>query len=179
MQRFSALLDEDNLQAINGILTDIKTMTGTLSARQAQFGRIIDRVDTFSDELAATATAIRSVAAKLDKLADEADRTLGAVHTMVDGADRVVQEDVRALVVDLRETTQTLQSLSRNADAFLQENRAPLSAFAGDGLHQFTKFLNDASYLVTSMTRLTERLETEGARFLIGSKQSEFEVERQ
>ena len=44
-------------------------------------------------------------------------------------------------------------------------------------MRQFTKVLNDASFLVTSMTRLTERLETEGARFLIGVKQSEYKVE--
>jgi hypothetical protein len=42
---------------------------------------------------------------------------------------------------------------------------------------QFTSFLTDASILVSSMTRLTERLETEGAGFLLDNNQSEFQVE--
>ena len=178
MERFAELLNEDNQRAISDILANIETVAGTVASRQTQIGRVIDAVDAFSGELAATAASVSAIAAKMDDLTDEATRTLRSVRAMVAGADDVMQEDMRGLLADLRATSQQLQALARNADKILRDNREPLNQFAGDGLNQFTKFLTEASFLVTSMTRLTERLETEGARFLIGVKQSEYQVDR-
>lgn len=176
MQRFSALLNAQNREAIGGILADVKAMTGALGARREQLGRVLDAADALSADLAATGESVRAIAANMDRVTGEADRTLRAVRSMVGGADRVMQEDLRGLLSELRETSRELRSLASNANTFVHENREPLSAFAGDGLTRFTQFLNEANYLVASMTRLTERLETEGARFLIGSKQSEYKV---
>ena len=95
---------------------------------------------------------------------------------MVAGVDQVIRQDVAKLVAELHVTTQKVQLLVLNVDAVVQENREPLNSFTGAGLKQFSNFLTDASFLVTSMTRLTERLETEGARFLLNNQQSEFQV---
>ncbi len=179
MQRFSALLNAENREAIGGILVDAKTLTGALAARENQFGRVLDSIEAVSADFAATAESVRSIVDKMDKTTDEANRTLRSVRSMVDGANSVVRDDVQGLVTELREMNREFRSVASNANAFVKENSEPLTAFAGDGLTQFTKFLNEASYLVSSMTRLTERLETEGARFLIGSKQSEYKVGRQ
>lgn len=178
MERFAQLLNEDNQAAIGATLANIETLTGAFAAREQQIGRIVDSVDSFGAELAAAARSVSSIAAKVDTLTADAHDTLGTVRSMVTGADRVVQEDVRTLVVDLRAATHDLQVLARNANQIVADNRESLNTFASDGLTQMTKFLNEASFLVTSMTRLTDRLESEGAQFLIGAKQSEFRVDK-
>jgi phospholipid/cholesterol/gamma-HCH transport system substrate-binding protein len=178
MERFAELLNEDNQRAFSAILTDVATVTDTFASRQQQIEQIIDAVDDASRELKTTAASIRSIAVKMDGLIDDSQRTLRTVRSMMAGADRVMQDDVRGLIGDLRATTHELQALAHDADEILQENRVPLNTFASDGLSQLTKFLTEASILVTSMTRFTERLETEGARFLIGVKKSEFQVDK-
>lgn len=177
MAKFSELLNEENQRAIGGILADTKILTGTFASRQQQFARILDSVDEFSGELKTITNSANTAAVRIDQLADEASVTLREFRTMATGVDQVVQEDIQNLVAELRVTTEKLQSLASNANGVLQENREPLNIFIGDGLKQFTSFITDASILVSSMTRLTERLETEGAGFLLDNNQSEFQVE--
>jgi phospholipid/cholesterol/gamma-HCH transport system substrate-binding protein len=177
MAKFSELLNEENQRAIGGILADTKILTGTFASRQQQFARILDSVDEFSGELKTITNSANTVAVRIDQLADEASVTLREFRTMAAGVDQVVQEDIQNLVAELRVTTEKLQSLASNANGVLRENREPLNNFVGNGLMQFTSFLTDASILVSSMTRLTERLETEGAGFLLDNNQSEFQVE--
>ncbi len=179
MDRFAELLNEENQRAIGGILADTKILTHTFASRQQQFVRVIDAVETFSGELNTITESARAITVKMDGLTDEAKRTMREVRSMVAGADQVVQQDVRTLVAELQVATQKLQTLAHDADVVLQENRAPLNSFTGEGFKQMTNFLTDASILVSSLTRLTERLETEGARFLLGDNQSEFQVDEQ
>lgn len=179
MGKFSDLLNEDNQRAIGGILADVKQLTSTFASRQQQFARIIDAVDTFGVELNTITDSVHSITANLDDLTNAAKLTLGKFDSMVVGVDQVVRQDVAKLVAELRVTTQKLQLLVLNVDAMVQENREPLNSFTGAGLKQFSNFLTDASFLVTSMARLTERLETEGARFLLNNQQSEFQVVKQ
>jgi len=178
MERFAQLLNEDNQRQVSEILVNLQEVTGTFASRRQQIGRIIDAVDAVSGELTTVAASVSSIASKMDNLTDDAERTLASVRSMVAGADNVIQDDVHGLVTDLRGTAQKLEVLALDVDEILEENREPLKNFTGDGLSQLTKFLTEASFLVTSMTRLTERLETEGARFLIGAKQSEYKVGR-
>jgi len=177
MERFAQLLNEDNQRQVSEILVNLQEVTGTFASRRQQIGRIIDAVEGFSGELTTVVAAVNSIAAKMDELVDDTERTLASVRSMVAGADDVIQDDVRGLMTDWRETAHELQALTHDVDEILEENREPLKNFAGDGLAQLTKFLTDASILMTSMTRLTDRLETEGARFLIGAKQSEYKVD--
>ena len=179
MGKFSDLLNEENQRAIGGILADVKQLTNTFASRQQQFASIIDAVDTFGGELNTITDSVHSITANLDDLSGAANLTLGKIDSMVAGVDQVVRQDVAKLVAELHVTTQKLQLLVLNVDAVVQEIREPLNSFAGAGLKQFSNFLTDASFLVTSMTRLTERLETEGARFLLNNQQSEFQVNKQ
>jgi phospholipid/cholesterol/gamma-HCH transport system substrate-binding protein len=178
MERFAEMLNEDNQRAFSAILANIETVTDTVASRQQQIGRVIDAVDAFSAELTTTAESVRSIAVRMDSLIDDTQRTLGTVRSMVDGTDSVMRNDVSGLIGDLRATTQDLQALANDAGEILHENREPLNTFASDGLSQLTKFLTEANILVTSMSRLMERLDTEGAGFLIGVQQSEFQVNR-
>jgi phospholipid/cholesterol/gamma-HCH transport system substrate-binding protein len=178
MEKFSDLLNEDNQRAIGGILADVNQLTSTFASRQQQFAQVIDAVDTFAGELSTITDSVHSITANLEDLTGAANLTLGKIDSMVEGVDQVVRQDVTKLVAELHVTTQKLQLLVVNADAVVQENREPLNSFTGAGFKQFSNFLSDASFLVTSMTRLTERLETEGARFLLNNQQSEFQVDK-
>lgn len=178
MERFAQLLNEDNQRAIGNILADIGTVTHAFASREKEIGQVIDAVAAFSAELEQVGRSVNAIAARIDDLTDEASRTLGTVRSTVAGADDVVQGDMRELVTDLRAAAGEVGTLAQSANAILADNREALDLFASDGLSQMTKFLTEASFLVTSMTRLTERLETEGARFLIGVKQSEYQVDK-
>ncbi|MGI9336278.1 MAG: MlaD family protein, partial [Gammaproteobacteria bacterium] len=170
LERFSALLNADNRRRVSNVLADLESVSGTLASRKENIGRIIDSIDSLGTELQSTVAAARSMAEHMDGLITEASDTLR-------DTDKLVEGDLRAMIKDIRATAKDLRTAANSADSLIAQNSEPLQLFTNEGLNQFSKFITEASILVTSMTRLTDRLESEGARFLLGTGQSEFDVE--
>jgi phospholipid/cholesterol/gamma-HCH transport system substrate-binding protein len=61
-------------------------------------------------------------------------------------------------------------------DGLIAKNEESLGAFAGDGLVEFTRFIEEARQLVASSSRLIENLESDPTRFLLGGQKGGVEV---
>ncbi len=128
-----------------------------------------------------------------------AEATLKSAESAFDSVNRVMDEDVAAVVKDIRNaanqvaTTVTkvtdriddisadILNASKSAsnllgtiDGIVQDNRRQLSDFLRVGLPQFTRFIEEAQRLTISLDRLVDRLERDPARFLLGTQASEF-----
>ncbi len=66
----------------------------------------------------------------------------------------------------------TTEKLNQMAD----ENRASLRDFSNEGLYELSQFLVEARALVDSLTRLSNRFESDPARVLVGDAQAGFEA---
>lgn len=183
--RAAELLREENQQLVTQILSDIATLTSLVRSRSDQFLRVLDAFDESSDDVAAAAKGIRELTDRLNGLAthmddvlDQTDRTLKAAERTMTTADALLADDAKALVADLRTTSRSISQMAEEAEAMLAENREPLNAFAGDGLVEFSRFVTEARLLVASLSRVAERLETDGARFLLGTPKAEFTPNR-
>ena len=72
-------------------------------------------------------------------------------------------------ILDKLETTLgKLDSAAGNADAILGENRAAINSFANDGLGQLGPTLTELRGLVRDLRRVSDRLEGNPARYLLG-----------
>jgi phospholipid/cholesterol/gamma-HCH transport system substrate-binding protein len=60
----------------------------------------------------------------------------------------------------------------------IEDNRQGVSDFSGTGLYEFTQLMIEARVLVESLTRVSQQLERDPARFLFGDRQKGFEIER-
>ncbi|MCG8693271.1 MAG: MlaD family protein [Minwuiales bacterium] len=174
--RVTELFDQENQQLVTGILRDVKELTASLEGRRENLERIIDAFDRSSNDVAEAAKSIREVTVKMNTFLDEASMTLAVARGSLAGADQLLTEDVGGLVDDLRDTTQSINGLVTEAHDILGDNRESLSTFSNDGLPELSRFITEARLLVASLSRVTERLESEGARFLLGDREAEFEA---
>ncbi|MCL6285452.1 MlaD family protein [Ruegeria sp. 2012CJ41-6] len=123
---------------------------------------------------------------------DTADQTFTKVNKVIDEDVDAVVSDVRKAVGEISTTVQTvtqnvdqisqeLLSASKSAseligtvDGIIQENRVQVSAFLRVGLPQFQRFIEEARRLVVNLERLSDKLESDPARFFFGTQGSEY-----
>ncbi|MEL0012389.1 MAG: MCE family protein, partial [Alphaproteobacteria bacterium] len=78
---------------------------------------------------------------------------------------------------DLRTTAQSMDSMSKEMQALVAENRPPLRDFTGDGLYELTNFVVEARSLMDSLRRVSTQVERDPARFLFGNQQQGYETQ--
>ncbi|WP_171103072.1 MULTISPECIES: MlaD family protein [unclassified Ruegeria] len=130
---------------------------------------------------------------------DSAQGTLDSAKRAFDSANRVLDEDISEVAADIRnaanqvaetvtnvtskidEISDDILSASQSAsellgtiDGIVQDNRRQVSDFLRVGLPQFVRFIEESQRLVISLDRLVDRVESDPARFLLGTQASEF-----
>ncbi len=161
--RLADLANADNRVAFGDILQNVKVLTETVSETRPQLESIIDSIERASGDIAATAASINALTSKADGL--------------LSNADALMANDVTALVADLRSATRRFDALAVQANELLAENKEPLREFTSDGLNEFARFLTEARLLVAGLSRVTERVEAQGARFFFRDQGTDFRPE--
>lgn len=130
---------------------------------------------------------------------ETAKGTLTSAERAFDSANKVINEDVGAVMDDIRTAANEVSSTVKNVterldeistdilsasqsasellgtiDGIVQDNRRHLSDFLRVGLPQFTRFVEESQRLVISLDRLVDKVERDPARFLLGTQASEF-----
>lgn len=171
-----------------------------------QVSEVAGRLSALSEEGSqALASATQTFANANDTLVavsgtmDIADETLRTVTTAFSSVNRVIDEDLDAIIRDIRGAAATFSStvtrVADNADAIsaevldasqsasnlvgtvegiVQENRRQVSDFLRTGLPELQRFVEESRRLVVNMDRLVDRVERDPARFLLGTQASEY-----
>lgn len=167
VDRIANILNPDTQADLIRIVGDLRKMTEMLASRDEAFGRIVDNFDTTSTEVVAGSKQLREFAGRLNKLTSEAEKTLQGLNTLTN-------QDGRALVADIRQTSQSVNLLTKEVHALIAENRKPLGDFATDGLTDFRRLLDEARILVGNLQRVANRLEDNPSQIIFGARDSEF-----
>lgn len=175
-ERAAELFDAENQRLLTAILGDVSLLAASLASRRGKIERIVDAFEASSEDVGAAARDIREISAKLNRLADDAGATMAAARGVLEGADELIANDLGKMIVDFRKATRSVDRLAVAAEGMLSENREPLRTFSAEGLSEFSRFVTEARLLVAGLSRVTERLETDGARFLFGARESEFKA---
>ncbi|MEC9347739.1 MAG: MlaD family protein [Pseudomonadota bacterium] len=169
-ERLADLLGEQNQTQIAGILTDLKTVTGTLAEQQ-------DRIASTLVELERSAKSVSAVAAKAEGLVDDTSETMALARGAIVGFDNLVNHDATALIDELRATNRDLAIIAATASGVMQQSEESLVGFTQDGLGEVQRFVTEARLLVASLSRLAERIESGGAQSLLGRGGAEVNAE--
>lgn len=157
LANLSALMSEENRLLINEILTNVSGLTQATAERTEQLDRILDTFDRSSSEIESTILTWRSTMEQTESL---------------------MANDVPALVEEYRQVAVDLRAFIGGAEEIMAENREPLREFTGSQLGEMSNLLVEARQLLVQLRQLTERIDSEGARFLLGPEVSELEVRR-
>ena len=148
--RMDEVLSEQNVKRISDSLENIEQLTGAVAAQREDLGQLIVNAREASEQLKLTMQT-----------------TNGAVERL----DRDVIRNLPALVEKLDRTLAELESVSTNANAMINENRAPLASFTQNGLQQVGPALSELRGLVRDLRRVASRLDNNPAGYVLGRQQ--------
>ena len=175
--RAALFFDEQNRLAIGGILADIKELTGTLASRSDKIAQTLDNIESTSRELKEAAVSVGRATVAVERLVKSVDSTLAVTRGTIAGVDELLNTELRGLLVEARATMRSVTSTSDELQGLVAENRAPLNEFSSEGLFEFSRLITESRFLVGSLTRLAERLESGPAEFLFGDTEQGFRAE--
>ena len=147
VSRMDEVLSEENVQRIANTLENIESMTGTVAAQREDLRALIVNARASSEQLAAT---------------------LATTNRAVEDIDRELVAKLPALVTKLDSTLTRLDSAANGANMVINENRAAINSFANDGLAQVGPTLSELRELVHDLRRISDRLEGNPTRYLLG-----------
>jgi phospholipid/cholesterol/gamma-HCH transport system substrate-binding protein len=166
LDRVGGLFSEENLALINGFLKDVNAATQGLSRQQQQLGRFFDTLDATRDDIELLTSTLARTAGSLEGLIGDTRETVGVTRQTVTNMNEVVSKDVRDTLTEYRQTAVSLRSSLDTVAKLLDDNRQSIDRFAGEGLGELTALARETRVLAGRLTRLTERLNTEGLTLL-------------
>lgn len=159
-QRFSEMLNQENRDQLSSILTNANQISAMLAEQGENVTTLLVTANDAGTELVTVSQSLREVVTKIDSLVDTLEVT-------ADGANQLLTNDGTRLVKEWETTAQSLRKLSDSAQGFLDANEASLEHFSQEGLYELTLFMQEARLLVAGLTRVVDRIESSGARFLL------------
>lgn len=134
----------------------------------ASIGNTLQNLDEVSSSLAAQKEDLSALIVNAREAAAKLDTTLTTTNGTMERLDRNLVQQLPQLVSKLDGTLAKLDSAANNADAILGENRTAINSFANDGLGQLGPTLTELRSLVRDLRRISDRLEGNPARYLLG-----------
>ncbi len=184
VERGTLLLSDENLGAIHDTLQGVKTLTGTFAASSGDFEALTGDIAITAAEVRRTAERINvlvdELGARLPAMVDSATATLIAAEGAFDevgASTATLTGEAQVALREIRAGADALAGASDELSELIAENRAALRDFSNEGLYELSRFLVEARVLVDNMTRITQRFESDPARFLFGDAQAGFEPE--
>jgi phospholipid/cholesterol/gamma-HCH transport system substrate-binding protein len=147
VERLDQVLSDKNVASIASTLENLETISGSLANREE---------------------GLQSLLVSARDAAQNLDRTLTTTNGTIERLDQNLVRELPAILNKLDSTLAKLDSAANNADAILGENRAAINSFANDGLAQLAPTLTELRSLVRDLRRVSDRLEGNPARYLLG-----------
>lgn len=182
--RATQILGPENQESFSRILSDISTVTGTIAERSDDIDGILgDARGTMADlrQAAGDLSALsQNLQVSVRELSDEAGATFATIRGTSIGVDEQVQGiggKLQASLAQLNAAATNFSQVAERMDNLVGDNEQAVSDFANQGLYEFTLFLSEARGLVSTLNRLTTRVERNPAGFLFGDTQRGVEAE--
>jgi phospholipid/cholesterol/gamma-HCH transport system substrate-binding protein len=148
--RVGRLLSEDNMRHVASALEHIDQVTGTFADQREDLRTLITQMSAASSQLKGTLN-------KLDAL---------SVST-----DRLVNQQTRQLISSANAWLDSARRVTDNANAILEQNRAPLANFSSEGLAQIGPTLVELRATLQALRAITANLQSDPAAYLLGREQ--------
>ena len=160
MQQAQEILNADNRRAFSETLRNVRDLTEMMVDYSQRIDGLLKTGNELTTEARGAISEYRTLATSLrtqvDGLGGNAGEALAQMQQAADGFTRV----------------------SRQLESLIKDNRQGISDFSGTGLYEFTQLMIESRVLVESLTRVSQQLERDPARFLFGDRQKGFEIER-
>jgi len=147
VERLDQVLSDRNVKHISDTLAHLDSMTGSIADQRED---------------------LRALIVNARKASEQLNVTLDTTNKAVTDVDREFVQKLPGLISKLDGTLAKLDSAATGADQIVNENRGAIHSFANDGLSQLGPTLGELRSLVRDLRRISDRVEGNPARFLLG-----------
>jgi phospholipid/cholesterol/gamma-HCH transport system substrate-binding protein len=155
LAHINSMLSEENVKHISNTLANLDSLSTSIAGQR--------------QDIAALIKSARTSLEKLDRTMESADKTMATVNGQFG-------QKLPGMMDHLDRTLAQLDSLSKNADAIVRDNRGAIDSFANQGLAQLGPTLAQLRQTLREINRLAGRMQNNPAGFLLGhEQQQEFE----
>ena len=163
------------LASVPDILDKTETTVERLNAllaeeNQARVMGLIDNTSRLTDGLAASTPELRRTLAQMQGTLAEAENSLAQFEATMATADRFLGEEGNALAQDLRTTLGSARTAAESLSTTLSKADPAIEQLSGSTLPAANATLRDLQSTSRALRQVTERLESEGASSLLGSR---------
>lgn len=163
VERLSQLVNRENRQTISDILANFETISGSIANRGDEIEGLLANAHTMSGELTEVAKNLNALSGRLDGLAMQADT--------------MMQNDVHVFLQEATHSARSIGALAGELDMVVKDNKVSINTFTDKGLREFATFVVEARQLVVTLERVAQRMESDPARFFLGTSASEYRPE--
>lgn len=174
---FTKMVGPDNRLAVTNILVNTDNIIARLAERGPAIEQLINDLRRSTKDLSGAGRELSVVITNTRKTMESADATLSVARGALSGFDYLIENEARPTLKSIRRSSDELSSLVERVDELLAKNSESLDAFAGEGLIEFTRFIEEARQLVVTSSRLMENLQSDPTQFLLGGQQGGLEVD--
>ena len=143
VERLDEVMSDENIAHINQTLANLDNMTAAIGGQKQDIRALVQALRQASEQLNTTLATTNQAVGDIDK-------------------------ELPAVLAKLDSTLTKLDSAAGNANQILGENRAAINSFANDGLSQLGPTLSDLRSLVRDLRRISDRLDQNPTRFILG-----------
>ncbi len=191
------LFSEGNRQALSETLENLRTLSSTLADSSVRVAALIDDTSAMAAELRVAAKDVRGLTgdahglvvdarevvvdagASLGRIEKGALGLIGTANTTLRNTDATIAgigKGVDETLTEFETTARSLSETSAELRGLVAENRKPLRDFSSEGLYDLARMIAEMRGLVSSLTRIADRLETDPSLFLFGGSEKGFEA---
>jgi phospholipid/cholesterol/gamma-HCH transport system substrate-binding protein len=154
-----AMAAPETLQNANQLLSQLNAV---IKANQDSVGRTLQNIEKLSGALADSSDDMKKA---IRNLSDASEH----LSNLSRSADSFVKTDMKGLIADARQTSQSYRKVADDLDQLVKVNGPAINRMSRDGLTQVPQLIAETRALVSALDRLVGRAQDDPARFLIGN----------
>ena len=160
----------DIVQRLPGLIDQLNSILGSidagLQATGGDFREIVADIADIADRMQASTPELDRILHNTSIATSEVRQAAANVGQIL----RANQESIGTLIEEWTLTASSVRRMSDQINNLAAENREGLRDFTQAGLYEYTGLAQDAQRLVDQVSRVTEELERDPARFLLGDR---------
>jgi paraquat-inducible protein B len=156
------------MQEVPGLLNDVRGLLTKITS-----GNTAENIDKILADVAHFTDGLDRATPALDRMVKQTEASVSALRRVADRADQILtnnREAIDAAIGELRSTAMAVRRVADQVNNMVAENRQGLRDFTDTGLYEITGLAQDAQRMVNQITRVTEQLERDPARFFFGDR---------
>jgi len=154
----NGMLNESNREEVSRTLENLQTITAALAQNTGGLAQLLASGSAASEQVAAMSVEFEGLA-----------KDLRATLKRIGGDSASTMKEVRA-------TAEAFAGAADELQALISENRVPIKDFTSTGAYELTQLFAELRLLVTTLSRVTEQIERDPARFFLGDRGRGFEA---